>query len=187
MPDKSLGVEAARIALRILRGEVPASIATNPFGTSPPVYDWRELRRWGISESRLPPGSIVQFRSPTVWEHYRWYIIGALIIIVVQGALIVGLLLQRARRRRAEAELRESQEFMELSTSAGELGLWVRDLERGDLWANPRLRSLFGFGENDVLRFDDVLGRIHPDDRARVIAEVERAQQTGVLLKVNFA
>ncbi len=75
-------------------------------------------------------------------------------------------------------ELRESQEFMELSTSAGELGLWVRDLEGGELWANPRLRSLFGFGQNDVLRFEDLIGRIDPEHRARVIAEVERAEQT---------
>ena len=177
LPDKSLGLEAARVALRILRGEVPSSIPTRPFETSL-VYDWRELRRWDISESRLPPGSIVQFRQPTVWDQYRWYIIAALIIIVVQAALIVDLLLHRARRRRAEAELRESQEFMELSTSAGELGLWVRDLEGGELRANPRLRSLFGFGQNDVLRFEDLIGRIDPEDRARVIAEVERAEQT---------
>ena len=186
LPDKSLGVEAARVALRILRGEVPSSIATKPLGISPPVYDWRELRRWGISESRLPPGSIVQFRQPTVWEHYRWYIIAALIIIVVQGALIVGLLLQRARRRRAEAELRENQEFMELSTSAGELGLWVRDLERGDLWANLRLRSLFGFGQNDVLQFDDVLARIHPDDRSQVVSLVQHAQENGLPFETEF-
>ena len=186
LPDKSLGVEAARVALRILRGEVPSSIPTKPFGTSPPVYDWRELRRWGISESRLPPGSIVQFRQPTFWDHYRWYIIGALIIIAVQAALIVGLLLHRARRRRAEAELRESQEFMELSTSAGELGLWVRDLERGDLWANQRLRSLFGFGENDVLRFDDVLARIHPDDRSQAVSLIQHAQENGVPFEADF-
>ena len=67
---------------------------------------------------------------------------------------------------------------MELSTSAGELGLWVRDLEGGELWANPRLRSLFGFGQNDVLRFEDLIGRIDPEHRARVIAEIERAEQT---------
>ena len=186
LPDKSLGVEAARVALRILRGEVPSSIPTKPFGTSPPVYDWRELRRWGISESRLPPGSIVQFRQPTVWDQYRWYIIAALIIIAVQAALIVGLLLQRARRRRAEAELRESQEFMELSTSAGELGLWVRDLETGDLWTNQRLRSLFGFGENDVLRFDDVLARIHPDDRSQTVSLIQHAQENGVPFEADF-
>ena len=186
LPDKSLGVEAARVALRILRGEVPSSIPTKPLGTSTPVYDWRELRRWGISESRLPPGSIVQFRQPTFWDQYRWYIIAALIIIAVQAALIVGLLLHRARRRRAEAQLRESQEFMELSTSAGELGLWVRDLEGGELWANPRLRSLFGFGQNDVLRFDDVLARIHPDDRSQTVSLIQHAQENGVPFEVDF-
>src|SRR5499433_745445 len=144
-----------------------------------PIFDWRQLQRFGISESRLPPGSEIRFRAPSMWEQYHWYIIGALAVIAVQALLIAGLLLQHARRRRAEAELRESQEFMDLSTSAGELGLWARDLKRSELWANQRLRSLFGFGDNDVLRFENVVDRIHPDDRARVIAEVERAQRTG--------
>ena len=121
-----------------------------------------------------------------MWEQYHWYIIGALAIMVVQAVLIAGLILHRARRRWAEKELKESQEFMELSTSAGELGLWVRDLEQGDFWANPRLRSLFGFGENDLLRFDDVLDRIHPDDRARVVAEAEHAHQAGVAFEGEF-
>ena len=186
MPDKALGVEAARVALRILRGEVPSSIPTKPLGTSTPVYDWRELRRWGISEARLPAGSIVQFRQPTFWDQYRWYIIGALAVIALQATLIVGLLLQRARRRRAEAELLESQEFMELSTNAGELGLWVRNLKTGDLWVNARLRSLFGFGEKEILRVDDVLARIHSDDHDRVIAELDGKQQTGLSFEGEF-
>jgi PAS domain S-box-containing protein len=104
----------------------------------------------------------------------------------VQALLIAGLLLHRARRRRAESELRESQEFMELSTNAGELGLWARDLERDDLWTNPRLRSLFGFGPNDVLRFEDIVARIHPDDRARVIAEIERNRQVGLSFEGEY-
>ena len=186
LPDKSLGVEAARVALRILRGEVPSSIPTKPFGTSPPVYDWRELRRWGISESRFRPAA--SFNSGS--RRFGISIAGTSslrsIIIAVQAALIVGLLLQRARRRRAEAQLRESQEFMELSTSAGELGLWVRDLEGGELWANPRLRSLFGFGENDVLRFDDVLARIHPDDRSQTVSLIQHAQENGVPFEADF-
>jgi formate hydrogenlyase transcriptional activator len=139
-----------------------------------------------MNESRLPPGSEARFRSPSMWEQYKWYIIAALAIIAVQAVLIVGLLLHRARRRRAEAKLRESQEFMELSTSAGDLALWARDLERGDLWANPRLRSLFGFGPNDVLRFEDLIGRIHPDDRAGVVAEIERKQQAGLSFEGEY-
>jgi PAS domain S-box-containing protein len=174
------------MALQILNG-TPAS-STKPvfLGPAAPEYDWRELRRWGIDESRLPPGSVVRFRSPSVWEQYKWYIMAALAIIAVQAGLIVGLLLHRARRRRAEADLRESQELMDLSTDAGELGLWANSLGRNDLWINSRLRSLFGFGPNDVLRLEDVTGRIHPEDRARVVVEVERAQRTGEPFEDEF-
>ena len=75
---------------------------------------------------------------------------------------------------------------MELSTSAGELGLWVRDLLQGDFWANHRLRSLFGFSENQVLRFADIVDRIHPDDRIRVIDEAEHAHQAGASFEGEF-
>src|SRR5262247_3928941 len=173
-----IGEAAAQLALRILDGEDASKIPVTTGDFTRPVFDWRQLQRFGISESMLPPGSEIRFRSPSMWEQYHWYIIGALSTIAVQALLIFGLLLQREHRRRAEAELRESQEFMDLSTSAGELGLWARDLKGSELWANQRLRSLFGFGDNDVLRFENVVDRIHPDDRARVIAEVERAQRT---------
>ncbi|MGB7952274.1 MAG: ABC transporter substrate binding protein, partial [Candidatus Binatia bacterium] len=181
-----MGKRAGELANRILSGAAPASLPFEIRADGVPMFDWRALKRWGISESRLPPGSVVRFREPTIWESYRWYIIGALAIIAAQVLLILGLLLQRVRRRQAEVKLRESQEFMEISTRAGELGLWVRDLERGDLWANERLRSLFGFGQNDVLRFDDFLARIHPDDRSRVGSLLQCAQKEGLLFEADF-
>src|SRR5262245_29542530 len=181
-----IGETAARLALRILDGEDASKIPVTTGDFSRPVFDWRQLQRFGISESRLPPGSELRFRTPSMWDQYHRYIIAALAMIILEAALIAGLLLQRARRRRAEKALRESQEFMELSTSAGELGLWVRALENGDVWANQRLRSLFGFGENQVLRFEDIVDRIHPDDRARVIAEAEHAHQAGVSFEGEF-
>ena len=73
--------------------------------TQRPRYDWRELQRWNISESRLPPGSVIEFRQPTVWERYRWYTIGALFVVALQAALISGLLIQRRHRRRADGEV----------------------------------------------------------------------------------
>lgn len=182
----SLGKRAGELAGLILTGTPPASLPFEIRTDSAPVLDWRALKRWGISESRLPPGSAVRFRPVSIWEQYRWYIAGALAVIAVQAVLILGLLIQHARRRRAEASLRETEEFMELSTTAGELGLWVRDLEGGDLWVNQRLRSLFGFGEHDVLRFDDVLARIHPDDRTRVFSLVQQAQENDLLFEVDF-
>jgi hypothetical protein len=73
--------------------------------------DWRQLRRWGLDESRLPTGTRVLFRPPSVWDQYRGYIIGAPILMLAQAALIAGLLVQRAKRQRVERELRGKQEL----------------------------------------------------------------------------
>ena len=105
MQTGALGREAAKIALRILKGEAPGeSIDSSAVTFGAPIYDWRELQRWNIGEARLPVGSIMQFRQPTVWEQYRLAIIGALAIVFFEAALIAGLLFERQARKRA-AEL----------------------------------------------------------------------------------
>src|SRR5262245_28306989 len=68
----SIGRVAARFALRILDGLKASDIPiTNNQEIMKPVFDWRQLQRWGISENRLPVGSEIRFRSPTAWEQYR--------------------------------------------------------------------------------------------------------------------
>ena len=104
---RALGLETARLAARILRGESPGSITRPVIGPGPPTFDWRELQRWQIRESQLPPGSLVRFREPSLWQRYRWYVLAALGIMLAQGATILGLVLQRARRRTAEASAYE--------------------------------------------------------------------------------
>jgi PAS domain S-box-containing protein len=182
----TLGKQAGELAARILDGPPSTSFPFEVRTAGVPMFDWRGLKRWGISDSRLPPGSVVRFRPVSMWEQYGWYVAGALAIIVVQAALIFGLLLHRARRRRAERELRENQQLLELATSANELGLWVRNAEQGELWANPSLRSLFGLGPNGTIRFDDLVARIHPDDRARMVSAIRHAQQNGLPFEGEF-
>jgi len=109
-PYQEVSRQSARIALRILNGTPASSIQPVFLGPAAPEYDWRELRRWGINESRLPPGSLVRFRSPSVWEQYHWYIIAALAIMALQALLITDLLLERARRRRGETDLQRNRE-----------------------------------------------------------------------------
>src|SRR6266481_3104510 len=98
------GARAGELALQLLRGEKlgPSDIVTQ--NTNTYTFDWRQLRRWGLKESRLPPGSVIRFREPSVWERYRWPIVGGLALVLVESLLIAGLMVQRARRKRAEAE-----------------------------------------------------------------------------------
>ena len=69
------------------------------------IVDWRQMRRWHLSEARLPPGSLILFREMSFWERYRAYIIATIVFILVQTALIVLLLLERKRRKQAGSSL----------------------------------------------------------------------------------
>jgi signal transduction histidine kinase len=106
-PTQALGREAAGVATRILKGEAPSNIKTLPMGFGPWSYDWRELKRRQISESLLPPGSIVQFRELTVWERYRWQTSLVAFALLGQMLLITWLLYERRRRHRAEVATRQ--------------------------------------------------------------------------------
>ena len=90
------GMRTGRLLVRVLRrapGEPmpPAEVAATPL-----VVDWRELQRWGLSEDRLPPGTEVLFRTPSLWERYRTTILAILGVLLLQSALILWLLVGAA-------------------------------------------------------------------------------------------
>jgi signal transduction histidine kinase len=94
------GTRIGEIAVRILNGDRAQDI---PIEDAPavPMFDWRELRRWGISEDRLPPGSVIRFRELTFLERNKWRIIGVLTLFALQTLFIAVLLIERRRRQRA--------------------------------------------------------------------------------------
>jgi signal transduction histidine kinase len=166
------GVESARIAIRVLRGEPMSSFPPMFVGTQRPRYDWRELQRWNISESRLSPDSVIEFRQPTVWERYRWYIVGALFIFALQAAMITGLLLQRTRRRRAEADLQRNREELAHVTrvsTVGELTTSVaHELNQplGAILSNADAAEMFLAADPPALdEVRDILADIRKDDQ----------------------
>ena len=102
VPVLEVGQQTAEVAFRILGGEKAGDIKIPPIGFATPKFDWREMQRWGISESRLPPGSEIHFRSPTAWEQYRAQILAVSSAILVQAALILWLLYERQQRQHSE-------------------------------------------------------------------------------------
>jgi signal transduction histidine kinase len=103
------------LAVRVLRGELPQGISVVSPNLHVRQVDWRELRRWGISDTRVAGDVRVRFKEPSVWDRYGLHIVGAVLLLIVQMALITGLLVQGARRQEAEQRLLEKQE--ELRTS----------------------------------------------------------------------
>ena len=64
---------AARTAVRVLKGEAADSIPVVMDDFNVSQLDWRQLRAWGISESRVPPGTLVRFKEPSAWDRYKYY------------------------------------------------------------------------------------------------------------------
>jgi PAS domain S-box-containing protein len=105
---EAMGVKTAELASQVLQGVHPPPTGE---GVNLHAFDWRQLRRWGLDERRLPVGSVVRFRPPSAWELYRWYIVGGGTLVLLQSLLIAALLVHRARRRRAELALAERLRF----------------------------------------------------------------------------
>jgi signal transduction histidine kinase len=101
-----VGEAAARLVLRILNGEDVLKIPVATGEYLKPIFDWHQLQRFGISESSLPQGCEIRFRPPTMWEQYRWQLTAIVIALLLQAAVIGGLLFEHDRRRRAELESR---------------------------------------------------------------------------------
>jgi signal transduction histidine kinase len=98
-----------RLALRVLGGERADAIPPSSPDLGETQIDWRQIRRWGISEARIPAAALVRFREPTLWDRYKGFIVGTVALLLAQTMLIVGLLVQKTRRRHAEEQARASQ------------------------------------------------------------------------------
>lgn len=111
----------ADIATRVASGVEARDV---PIGhpTYTKIVDWQQLERWNIPESRVPHDATVLFRPQSFFETYERYVIGGLIIFTAQLMLIVGLLVQRVWRRRAEADARRTREHLAHMTRVSAMG-----------------------------------------------------------------
>jgi hypothetical protein len=180
----------AAVAVRLLGGEKASGINVPPIEFSTPKYDWRQLQRWNISESRLPPGSEVLFREPTVWQRYSWQIAFVTAVILMQAGLISILLREHRRRRSAEVQAR--QRMAELArvnrfSTAGELTASIAheiNQPLGSILTNAETaQELLKSPSPDIAELNEIVGDILRDDRRA--SEVIRRMRS-LLAKAPF-
>src|SRR5688572_10271605 len=106
---EDIGRDAGILASRLIRGATLPSTPVPSNARSAYRFDGRQLARWQLDEERLPEGSEVIFPQRTLWQEYRWPVVGSIALIGLQAALITMLLVQRRRRREAQAALRQAE------------------------------------------------------------------------------
>jgi PAS domain S-box-containing protein len=181
----ALGLEAAQVGLRVMNGEKPEAIA--PHGIpSVPIFDSRALKRWGISESKLPPGAIVRFKQVSLWENYKWTIIGLIAAVILEGLLILQLLNADRRRRQAERKTRRADRRLREIVSNVPGIVWETVIdpvtkERKTTFVSEYVRKMLGYSPEEWLAQPPGFGlRLMADeDRESAKAASEAAIATG--------
>ena len=103
MPNfRAMGRQAGDAVGRLLNGATPTTLHLPEITPSALNVDWRQLKRWGISETSVPSDAIVLFKEPTLWETHPQVVIATTIAFFLLTALVTGLLIERRLRRRAE-------------------------------------------------------------------------------------
>jgi len=165
------GSDTANMVLRLLTGAAPSQNLSENFSNKI-IFDWRQMVRWGISESRLPPNSEIYFREKAVWKQYLWQIMFVSAIVLVQAGLILILLHEHRRRRLAEVQAR--QRMAELAhinrfSMAGELTASISheiNQPLGAILTNAETaRAILKSPYPDLDELNDIVGDILQDDR----------------------
>jgi PAS domain S-box-containing protein len=163
------GRTAARLGGRILAGEEPGSVSPVEPGGALVLFDARQLRRWGIDERDLPPGSVVRYKERSFWDGYRWHVLGVVGLAAIEALLIAALLLQRAKRRRAEVAARESEGRFQLMADAAPVLIWSAGLDKACTYVNRPWQEFTGRSLQQEVGNGWADG-VHPDDLARCLA-----------------
>jgi PAS domain S-box-containing protein len=182
--QESNAAKLADLTMRVVNGTRPKDI---PIGKAPdtPMFDWLQLQRWRIDEDSLPPGSVVRFREPTMWQQYKRRIVGTIAVVLLQALLIGALLVQRRRAQRVQRVLQESEErFRNMAdTTAALISVFGPDqrctfLNRAWLTFTGReMEQELGAGWMEC---------VHPDDRDRVSRACSSALDTLVPFKLEY-
>lgn len=172
------GNEAGKLAARILGGEPVDAIPIVRKDYHAYMFDWRQLRRWGISEDRLPAGSTVLYKELTFLEKYYWYVLGATFVIITETGLLIALLALRRKRQESdrmlhavEGRYREMLRFERISRLGQLISSLAHELKQPLAAilssAQASLRFLKA-DKTDLNLYREILGNIIRDDKRAV-------------------
>jgi signal transduction histidine kinase len=105
------GKETGRIANEILKGKLPKDIRVNENSLYQYIYDWQQLKRWNLLDSKaIPADSIFYNKDFDFFAEYKWYIIISILFLIFETLLILYLFRLNKRQKaivkqKAEADI----------------------------------------------------------------------------------
>lgn len=107
------GLNAARMALAIMQGESPEKIPVLLKSPNLPMFDYLQIRKYGISEKDLPKTSLVINKPISLYEEYKIIVWSLLTVFTLLLGLVISLSVNILRRRQMEKELKRHRDHLE--------------------------------------------------------------------------
>lgn len=146
------GREAARIMKKMLQGN-----ANMPWLTPSPeklMLDYRQLNKNGINYSALTPKAILLNKPENPFERFQQELI--IVTSILAFLLIIILILLRviSQKRKAEKQLMQSENRLEMALEGANEGLWDVDFLTGDVFLSQRFAQLLKYNNPNEIGFN---------------------------------
>lgn len=171
-PMETIGQATAEMAVQVLQEANVDSLPAVRILAATPVFDWRQLRRWNIHIRQIPDGALVRFKPPSLWQQYSTQMITAGGLFLLQSGLILALVLQSRRRRRAEREAQRRRDELTHMTRVATMGELTASLAHeinqplAAILTNAQAaQRLLAAGGTDRAEIGEILADIATDDR----------------------
>jgi PAS domain S-box-containing protein len=165
-------------------GKSPAGPDTSPslLFAPIPLFIWAALRfgLGGVSASMLALTfeaiwGTMHGRGPFLMQSPADNALALQTFLLVMAVPLMFLAVVVEDERRSRNALRQSEKRLTLAATAGDLGLWLWNLQSNALWATERAKRMFGFTPESELTYETFYGRVHPEDRPAVDAGMAAA------------
>ena len=168
--SRRLAPELAGQIAAVLRAGSADSVPVIRSASSLLVFDARQLQKFGVSESLIPPGSRLRYRTLTLWEAHSQMLIVIAAALLIQTGLIAALLVQRRRKRESE------QRYRSLLDNAPD-GVFVQTKER-IAYVNREMLQILRAERPEQLIGQPVLNLVAPEWRKIVKERMQRMNTT---------
>lgn len=165
------GVAAARMGVEILAGRSPGKIPIIRESDAVPMFDGRYLKRFDISENRVPEGSRIINRSSYFQDnHWTLFIVGGMVLIALAVCTIV--LFFRMRSQQKIQKVLEIEANIDPLTQLFNRAAGMRALsDMIERCNRSKTKMVLCFVDIDRLKFvNDTLGHTEGDRYIRLVA-----------------
>jgi PAS domain S-box-containing protein len=178
LDSERIGSQAGKLVLDFLSGIAPRRDASEILKTPPvPIFDWRQLKRWHLSESALPKGSIISNKEFTIWD-FKYHMIGILAFCLAESVLIIFLVGQIRRKKSAETSLREAEKKYRNIFEGAVEGIFETSPQGKPLTVNPTLARILGYDSSGefMSKIQDLGRQLYsdPDKRLELLRLMEK-------------